>query len=114
MEKNILQIVDNITLTVYPDTHIPIYQVLSGFIFGLLFGSFHTCFIWTLLSYLTFEYLLFLSTYKRPWLYNWKYRVISILFSLCGIVFSKIIWGCLDIPIFRFIIEPKSRGCRFR
>lgn len=102
MKDYILNLVKHIDETVYPNTYIPLYQVLSAFVIGLFFGAFHSAFIWTITSYIAFEFILRLSTRNRPHLYVWPARIMAICASILGILFSKCIWG--NGPIFRLIL----------
>lgn len=104
MDKYIKDLIKNFDCMVYPDTYIPMYQILSGFIFGLFFGPYHNAFIWSLLSYGIFEYILYLTTRKRPRLYVWRVRFVAIFFSILGTLFSKYIWGNPEIPLFKFML----------
>ena len=98
--KDTIKHIDEI---IYPNTYIPLYQVISAFGIGLLFGSFHRAFIWSLISYLIFEFFLQLCTCNRPYMYVWQVRVIAIMFSIIGILFSKFIWG--NRPLFQFFVR---------
>ena len=95
--------IEKIDEIVYPNTCIPIYQVLSAFFFGLLFGPYHQAFIWSLVFYIGFEYIIRLALKKRPHLYCIKFRVLAIMFSLIGIIFSKYIWSRRS-PMFNFFV----------
>lgn len=77
---------------VYPNTCIPIYQVLSGFFWGLLLGPYHQAFIWSLVFYFGLEYIIRLAMKRRSHLYCIRYRFLAIVFNLIGIIFSKYIW----------------------
>lgn len=102
MDNIIKVITDNIKLLtdklefadeiIYPNTFIPIYQVLSAFFWGLLFGPYHQAFIWSLVFYFGFEYIIRLAMKRRSHLYCIRYRVLAIIFSLVGVIFSKYIW----------------------
>jgi hypothetical protein len=93
---------------IYPDTYTPVYQVLSGVLIGLFFGAYHKAFIWSLVSYCLFEYLLVISTRKRQYLYDWRYRILAIMGSILGIIISKAIWGQSE-PFWNFLIVSKHQ-----
>lgn len=109
MDKDLKDLLKNFDRVIYPDTFIPIYQILSALLFGLFFGPFHNAFIWSLVSYGIFEYILYIATRKRPRLYSWRIRIIAILFSIGGILFSKFIWGDPKIPLFKFLLQIENR-----
>jgi len=65
---------------VYPNSYTPIFQILGSFIMGLIFGAYHNSYLWTFVSYFTFEYIMVLATYRRvPSIYSWKTRFLAIL-----------------------------------
>lgn len=101
----IVNMLNGIEEIIYPNTYIPIYQAITAFILGLFWGAYHTAFIWTLISYLIFEFILTIALRNRPYLYLWKFRILAIGVSLLGIIFSKFIWG--NRPIFQFFNTPK-------
>lgn len=102
MKEYILDFIKNIDEKIYPNTYIPVYQILTAACFGLFFGAFHSSFIWTILSYLTFEYFLRMATRQRKQMYYFPFRLIAISMSVLGIIFSKFIWG--SRPLFKFWI----------
>lgn len=104
--KDILKRIDTYAI---PDTYIPVYQVMSAFLFGLIFGPFHLAFINSLIWIITFEYLLRLFTRSRAHLYNWKYRIIAIGMNLLGITISKLIWNPKGKFIFLLPRPNRSR-----
>lgn len=82
----------------YPNSYTPIFQIIGSFMMGLLFGAYHNSYLWTFISYFTFEYIMVLATCRRvPAIYNWKTRVIAVFMGVIGILISKYCWN-RDIP----------------
>lgn len=87
---------------IFPDTYTPLYQILSAFLFGLLFGPFHYAYIYSFAWVVFFEYIFRLFTRNRKHLYIWEYRIASIFMSIVGVTFSKFIWH--SNPRFTFLV----------
>lgn len=93
---------------VFPETYIPIYQVVSGLFFGLITGPFHNAYIYSFTWIIFFEYLLRLFTRSRAYLYRWEFRIAAIFMSLLGVTISKFIWH--PKPRFTFLVPRSGRS----